>query len=349
MGSDGNLRVLGLSCETEIAQVASCGAYWTAPAGDRIACRTDRGFCVVDLASGASEPMRISPHVSSAVVLGPAQTAFHWTESMELIETNYVTGRRVRVLDATAGDHTAFDEDAIMAFADIEPVDAYFDATCDDYRPRNHVLAGEWSTRVAVAMYAPDGRHLVCGDPTGKIFLWDKITEKTVCELQLCEAADTFGAWASVRVCKSGKWVFVVYWTNLEQSVSTILRIAPRFTVPIHLGQFSSEAAPDRIAVLYDDGAVIDAVSRSVVYTTTADTVISFWCSDSVSGEHRLSMVEHAPVRTRRQAQTAVPSARSRLCATARFADKDTGRAWYDALCSIRNKRIAHKANKGRK
>ena len=179
--------------------------------------------------------------------------------------------------------------------------------------------------------------------------MWDKIAETTVCDLQVCEAADTFGTWASVRVCRSGKWVFVVYWTNLEQPVSAILRIAPRFTVPVHFGQFSSEAAPDRIAVLYDDGAVIDAVSRSVIYATTADTVISFWCSDSASGEHRLSMVEHAPVRTRRQAQSAAPSIRGRLCATARFADKDTGLAWYDALCSIRSKRIAHRANKGRK
>jgi len=348
MGSDGNLRVLDLSCETEIAQVASCGAYWTAPAGDRIVCRTGHGFCVVDLASGASEKMRINPHVSSAVVLGPAQTAFYWTRSAELIESNYVTGRRVRALDATAGDHTAFDEDAIMAFADIEPVDPDFDA-CDDYRPRNPAIAGKWSTRVAVATYAPDGRHLVCGDQAGRIFMWDKIAETTVCDLQVCEAADTFGTWASVRVCRSGKWVFVVYWTNLEQPVSAILRIAPRFTVPVHFGQFSSEAAPDRIAVLYDDGAVIDAVSRSVIYATTADTVISFWCSDSASGEHRLSMVEHAPVRTRRQAQSAAPSIRGRLCATARFADKDTGRAWYDALCSIRSKRIAHRANKGRK
>jgi hypothetical protein len=230
-----------------------------------------------------------------------------------LIESNYVTGRRVRVLDATAADHTAFDEDAIMAFADIEPVEIDADAACDDYRPRDPVIASEWSTNVAVTVYAPDGRHLVCGDPTGRIFLWDKITETAVCELRLCEAADTFGAWASVRVCKSGKWVFVVYWTNLEQPVSAILRIAPRFTVPVHVGQFSSEAAPDRIAALYDDGAVIDAVSRAVIYATTADTVISFWCSDRASGEHRVSMTEHAPVRTRRQTQSAAPSTRGVL------------------------------------
>jgi hypothetical protein len=349
MGSDSSLRVLDLSSETEIARVESCTAYWTAPAGDRIACRTDHGFCVVDLAFGASKPMHIAPHVSSAVVLGPAQTAFYWTESMELIETNYVTGRRVRVLDATARDHTAFDETAIMAFADIEPVEIDVDAACNDYRPRDPAIAGEWSNGVAVAVYAPDGRHLICGDPAGRIFMWDKITETTVCELQVCDVTDTFGAWASVRVCKSGKWVFVVYWTNLEQPVSAILRITPRFTVPVHVGQFSSEAAPDRIAALYDDGTVVDAVSRAVVYATTADTVISFWCSDSASGEHRLSMTEHAPVRTRRQAQSAAPSTRGRLSASACFADKDTGRVWYDALCSIRSRRIAHKANKVRK